>query len=145
MRIIGLDIGESHAVAAALDYFPLNMQRYYQLHKKEFVRLDFTKDGFARLWDLLPDGVVMEPTGLFQLIWCFRFNGFLLLKVRIKMFQFNSGINGCKFPLDRAYHTTQGAGISNYTRQHAQWVCENQRRVGLIKAECEEFISKPEF
>ncbi|MGL5083169.1 MAG: hypothetical protein ACRC8A_16930 [Microcoleaceae cyanobacterium] len=63
MIVVGLDVGRNHAVAAALDCFPNNLQRYYSQNRKEFVRVDCNKDGFDLLWGMNPDKVVMEPTG----------------------------------------------------------------------------------
>ena len=63
VTVCGLDIGRNHAVVASLNHFPTNIQRYYSQHKREFIRLSFDEDGFQKLWEMLPDVVVLEPTG----------------------------------------------------------------------------------
>ncbi|WP_413160072.1 transposase [Capilliphycus salinus ALCB114379] len=249
MKIIGLDVGANHVVAAALESFPQNMQRYYRDHEKEFIKLNFVNgDGFDLLWQMLPDGVVMEPSGRWysrlvaekctekgiQVYWvghaqlkaqresygfkskrdredalslaaCYFDDRFIdvlgrkrflnfntkidqlrdwfyeweqLIKIRVALVnhikqrlcyefperaeikisydQVNKELNCVPFfaalagihsywQFDRAYEKTCGAGISDYTRQHAQWVCENLQQVEVLKAKCLKFIAQPEF
>lgn len=61
--IVGLDIGRSTAVAAALDYFPANPKRYFNEHRRNFVRLNTSIEGIEQLLSLNPTALVMEPTG----------------------------------------------------------------------------------
>lgn len=61
--IVGLDIGRSTAVAAALDFFPPNPKRYFNEHRAEFVRIDTSVLGIEQLLALNPTALVMEPTG----------------------------------------------------------------------------------
>jgi len=61
--IVGLDIGRSCAVAAALDQFPPNPKRYFNEYRRDFVRLNTSIDGMEKLLSLNPTGLVMEPTG----------------------------------------------------------------------------------
>ncbi|MEL7039817.1 MAG: hypothetical protein AAFO04_30095, partial [Cyanobacteria bacterium J06592_8] len=247
-KIIGLDVGENHVVCAALNFFPPNIQRYYHQHEKEFIKLKFASDGFDKLWEMQPDGVVMEPTGRWysrlvsekcqersiavywvghaqlkaqrqsygfkskrdkedalSLAACYFDNRFIDVLGRKRFLTFNPEIDqlrnwfyeweqldkirnalvnhirqrlcyefpekadtvihferpnkrlGCSaffaalagthsyWQFDRAYSETIGAGISDYTRQHAAWVCENQQQIEPIKAKCLEFIHQPEF
>lgn len=64
MRIIGLDIGRATVVAAALDCFPANPRAYFNQHRKSFVRLSSDRAGAEKLLSYQPDGVVMEPSGV---------------------------------------------------------------------------------
>lgn len=61
--IVGLDIGRSTATAAALDFFPPNPKRYFNQHRRNFVRLDTSIEGIEQLLSLNPTALVMEPTG----------------------------------------------------------------------------------
>lgn len=63
MTVIGLDVGRNHAVAAALDHYPINLKRYYNAHRREFVRINFDAEGFISFWEMNPTVVILEPTG----------------------------------------------------------------------------------
>jgi hypothetical protein len=63
MNIIGLDVGRCNIVAAALDHFPVNPQRYFNEHRSDFVRLSVDRVGVDALLAMKPDGLVLEPTG----------------------------------------------------------------------------------
>lgn len=63
MNIIGIDVGRCNVVAAALDCFPDNPQRYFNEHRSEFVRLSIDRSGVNALLAMNPDGLVLEPTG----------------------------------------------------------------------------------
>lgn len=62
--IVGLDVGRASVVAAALDCFPVNPKRYFNQHRKEFVRLKTNIEGVEKLLAMEPSGLVMEPTGI---------------------------------------------------------------------------------
>lgn len=80
--IVGLDIGRSFAVAAALDFFPANPKRYFNEHRREFLRLDTSKLGIEQLLSLNPTPIVMEPTGT----WYSAFWRELAFKAQIKTY-----------------------------------------------------------
>lgn len=63
MRVVGLDIGRAKAVAAALEGFPSNPQRYFSQHRRNFLCLDANKEGAEKLLLLAPDALILEPTG----------------------------------------------------------------------------------
>lgn len=63
MIAIGLDVGRAKAVAAALEEFPANPQRYFSQHRRDFLCLNADKEGVEKLLALAPDVLVMEPTG----------------------------------------------------------------------------------
>jgi hypothetical protein len=63
MRVVGLDIGRAKAVAALLESFPTNPQRYFSQHRRNFLTLEANKEGAEKLLLLAPDVVVLEPTG----------------------------------------------------------------------------------
>lgn len=63
MTIIGLDVGRNHAVAAALDHYPINLKRYYNAHRRDFVRINVDAEGLNTFWEMNPTAVIMEPTG----------------------------------------------------------------------------------
>lgn len=62
-KIVGLDVGNSYAVAAALAEFPSNPQRYFSQHRREIVKLSNSKTGVEAFKALEPAGIVLEPTG----------------------------------------------------------------------------------
>lgn len=76
MKIVGLDVGRATVVAAALDHFPDNPRGYFNQHRGGFVRLISNRQGkvdklgktialaATRLLAMEPDGIVMEPTGV---------------------------------------------------------------------------------
>lgn len=246
--VCGLDIGRNHAVVACINEFPINIQRYYSQHKREFIRLSFDKDGFDRLWEMLPDVVVLEPTGRWysrliaekcaakgiEVCWvghtqlksqresygfkskrdpedalslaaCYFDERFVDVHGRKRFLKFNpeieqlrdwfgeweqldkvenslinhirqrlcyevpeiasakinsdyvskklgchprwaaiAGIHNYKYVRD-AIATTQGAGLSDYTRKHAMRVVDLQRESEELKVKCLNFISQPEF
>ncbi|MGL5082423.1 MAG: transposase [Microcoleaceae cyanobacterium] len=248
MSIIGLDVGRNHAVAAALEELPSNIQRYYSQHRREFVRVNCDKEGFDLLWAMQPEKVVMEPTGGWysrltaerceergiEVLWvghadlkaqrqsygfknkrdpedalclaaCYFDNRFIDKHGQKRFIQFNQDIrllqdwfyeseqldkvgNGLvnqirqrlcyEFPewaqhgagdssindklgchpfwaalagshsyhqFKKAYSTTVGAGLSDYTKLHAAQLVELQRRTQPLLEKMEEFLSKPEF
>ncbi len=65
MRIIGLDVGRGSAVLCCLDEFPTNIQQHYKSLKRslEFIKVNCDGAGVEKLLSLLPDGIVIEPTG----------------------------------------------------------------------------------
>ncbi len=63
MRIIGLDVGNNCAVLCCLDEFPVNIQRYFRAHRKEFIKLKCDRHGVDKLLSYYPDGLVLEPSG----------------------------------------------------------------------------------
>lgn len=63
MCVVGLDIGESFAVAAALDCFPENILQYFDQYEKEIIKLKPDKDGAQKLLDMKPTAIILEPTG----------------------------------------------------------------------------------
>lgn len=63
MIAVGLDVGRAKAVAAALDGFPTNPQRYFSQARRNFLCLDANKEGAEKLLLLAPDVLILEPTG----------------------------------------------------------------------------------
>jgi len=61
--VVGLDVGKSSAVAAALNCFPDNPQLYFNRHRRDFVRLNCDRAGAEKLLSLNPKAIVLEPTG----------------------------------------------------------------------------------
>ncbi|NEP59300.1 MAG: IS110 family transposase [Symploca sp. SIO2G7] len=64
MAIIGLDVGRGNAVVAALNEFPRNPKRYFSQHRRNFLRLQANQEGINTLLSFSPQGIVMEPTGM---------------------------------------------------------------------------------
>ncbi len=60
MTIIGLDVGRNHAVAAALDHYPMNLKRYYNAHRRDFVRINFDSEGLISFWKEAPNGTLVR-------------------------------------------------------------------------------------
>ncbi len=64
-RIVGLDVGRGSAVFCCLDEFPSNILQHYQklVKEKKFYKANCSRTGVEKLLSLLPDGIVIEPTG----------------------------------------------------------------------------------
>lgn len=63
MCIVGLDVGESFVVVCPLTEFPSNILKYYEEHRKEFLKLEPDKEGAQKLLDMKPTAIILEPTG----------------------------------------------------------------------------------
>jgi hypothetical protein len=63
MRIAGLDIGQGTACIAVLENFPVNIQKHFKIHRKDFIKLNADKEGLEKFINFQVDGIVLEPTG----------------------------------------------------------------------------------
>lgn len=63
MKIAGLDIGQGTACIAVLETFPVNIQKHFKLHRKDFIKLSANKEGLEKFLSYNLDGIVLEPTG----------------------------------------------------------------------------------
>lgn len=64
MNIIGLDVGRNNVTACLLTGYPDQPLKHFQNIKKDIIKCQADSIGVQRLLDLKPDGVVMEPTGI---------------------------------------------------------------------------------
>jgi hypothetical protein len=64
MNILGIDIGRNSATVCALHEYPEQPLRYFQTHRKEIIKLKADEDAIAKILELKPLGIVMEPTGI---------------------------------------------------------------------------------
>ncbi|WP_013322666.1 hypothetical protein [Gloeothece verrucosa] len=90
VNILGLDVGRNFAVGIILDQFPTNIKRYFNQHRKDFMRLKpvshlsqkLIEKGFKDfnyLEQLTIDGIVLEPTGMwYSSIWVAWANYYLI-------------------------------------------------------------------
>lgn len=85
--IVGLDIGRGTAVAAALEKFPPNPQRYFNQYRKNILKLSADSNGVTKLLELNPTAVVMEPTGS----WYSRFWKHVAVKHNIPVYWVGHG------------------------------------------------------